>query len=361
MNLGSIQHVYTHPGPFVTVHMDVSRNTEDAPQQLDARWTTATHELERAGVPRPLVDQLAQRVHERTELPGEVRRTIIASGEQVVFDDIRAGHSIWPETTGSGPLPDLSGWLHQMDGQLPFVLVTADREGADVDFYRAMSKPEAEHEEVRGQTLHITKVPQGDWAQKQFQQRSENVWHQNAREVAEAVRTATAEHRPRVVVLAGDERARAEIAAELDGLQSEVEQVSAGGRAAGSSTDALWTEVQQVLASLEAHDQQEVAGRLQEKTRQGSGASLGLTEVLDALVQGKVERLVLDLQAAREMSVTPADHLGLELPASAADVKELPADQVLVALGAATDAELSVLPAARAKGGGVAALLRWDY
>lgn len=360
MKLASIQDLYAHSGPFVTVHMDVSRDTEDANQQLDARWTGVSRELERAGVEQGLVDAIGARLRAQTDMPGEARRTIVAADGQIVFDDVRAGHSIWPETTSVGPLPDLAGWLHQVDGQTPFVLVKADREGADIDVYRAMSKPDPEHQEVHGETLHIQKVPQGDWAQKQFQQRSENVWKQNAREVADAVRSACAQERPRLVIVAGEERARAEVGEALDGLQYDVEQVSAGGRAAGSSEEALWDEVRQVLARFEAFDAQQVTDRLLEKTGQGSGAARGLGDVLDALVQGKAERLIVDLQAARDMTVDPAEHPGLSLPAGAADEKQLPADQVLVAVGAATDAELSVLPAERTKGAGVAALLRWD-
>lgn len=52
MQLGALQDVYTHSGPYVTVHLDVSRNTEDATQQLDARWTRARHQLEHDGVTR---------------------------------------------------------------------------------------------------------------------------------------------------------------------------------------------------------------------------------------------------------------------------------------------------------------------
>lgn len=360
MNLASIQDLYAHDGPFVTLHMDVSRNTEDALQQLDARWRTVRHELEGAGIDADLVEKLRERVHEQTDVAGEVRRTLVCAGSDILLDDVRAGHTLWPETTTIGPLPDLAGWLTQVDGQIPFILVTADREGADVDFYRAMSKPDAEHQEVHGSTLHLTKVPQGDWAQKQFQQRAENVWRANAREVADVVRRACAEHRPRAVILAGDERARAEIAEALEGVQTDIERVDAGGRAAGSSSDALWDAVSAVLSRLEAYDEQQITERLLEKSGQGQGAARGLPEVLDALVKGQVERLILDLQATREHTVRPADHPGLTLPAGAGKEDELPADQVLVAAGAATDAQLSVLPAEQTKGAGVAALLRWD-
>jgi hypothetical protein len=360
MQLSTLQDVYAHPGPYVTVHMDVSRNTEDATQQLEARWTTARHTLERESVEPSLVEEIGRRLQEPTEMPGEVRRTIIAAGDQVVFDDVLAGSSVWPEVVTCGDLPDVSAWLHQVDGQVPFLLVVADKEGADLDFYRALARHESTHSEVEGNDLHIHKYQGGGWSHRRFQQRSENQWETNAREVADEVRAAVTRHRPRVVVLAGDPRARTEIAGALEGIRCEVAQVSAGGRAEGASTESLWDDVRQVIARLEAEDQQELTGRLDEKWGQGSGAVLGVDDVLDALVQGKVETLIVDLQKARDMSVDVTRFPGLALPEPAASRKDLRADQVLVAAGAATDTAIAVLPAAQTKGGGVAAMLRWD-
>jgi hypothetical protein len=113
-----------------------------------------------------------------------------------------------------------------------------------------------------------------------------------------------------------------------------------------------------VLAELEARRDEEVSERLMEATGQGAGAARGLDEVLDALVKAQVERLVLDLDAAREMTVDPAEHPGLPVPDGAAG--ELPADRVLVAAAAATQAQLSVLSKEQTRGQGVAAILRWD-
>ena len=360
MDLGSVQDVFTGKGPFVSVHLDVSRDTEDARQQVDSRWTTLRHELEHQDVDSALIEQIGERVHEQTSLPGEVRRTIVGAEDRIVFDDVRAGHTIWPEDTSVAPLPDLGGWLHQVDGQVPFLLVTADKEGASVDFYQGTTRPKAERREIHGETLHIKKVPEGDWAQKQYQQRSENVWKENAEKVADAVRQATAKHRPRVVVLAGDPRARTEILAALERDPIEIVAVDAGGRAAGSSEDALWQDVERVLAMVEAYDEKQIADRLMQGTARQQGAARGLNDVLDALVRGQVERLVLDLAAAREMTVSPKEHPGLALPEPAASTEQLPADRVLVAAGAATDAQLSLMPRAQTKGAGVAALLRWE-
>jgi hypothetical protein len=359
MNLDALREVFNHEGPFVTVHAEVGRETEDARQQLDARWTTIRHQLEQEGLDEGLIENIGDRLKENPRVPGEARRTIVAAGQEIVFDDVQPGHSMWPETTEVSPLPDLSGWLHQADAQLPFLLVVADREGADVDFYRAATERTAEHQEVHGETLHITKVPQGDWAQKQFQNRSENVWQKNANDVADLVRSVCRSHRPRVVCLAGDERARADITAALDNLDVELVQINAGGRAAGSSQEALWDEVRTALARITADDEQRVADRLLETSGQGRGAARGLQDVVDALVQGQVDRLVLDLEAARDITVRPQDHPVLTLPVTVGQA-ELPADRVLVAAGAATDAHLSLLPTAQTKGAGVAALLRWD-
>ena len=360
MQLGTLQDVYAHRGPFVTVHLDVSRHSEDAAQQIEARWTNVRHDLERAGVDPKLVEQIGERVQQRDDIPGEVRRTIVAAGGEIVFDDVLAGTTPWPESVSVGELPDLSGWLHQADGQVPFLLVVADREGADLDFYRALARTESTHTEVDGKDLHIHKYQGGGWAHRRFQQRSENQWESNAREVAEEIRGVVARHRPRAVVVAGDERARNLIAGELDGLQAEVHQVEGGGRAEGSSEDALWQDVRRVLAQIEATDQQALTDRLDEKWGQGSGAVLGLDDVLRALVQRQVETLVVDLQKARDVKVDPSRFPGLELPGNALEHKDLPADQVLVAAGAATDSALSVIPAEQAKGGGIAAVLRWD-
>lgn len=359
MKLAAVRDVFTHAGPFVTVHAEVGRETEDARAQLDARWGNIRRQLEQEGLDGALIERIGERIHENTRVPGQARRTIVAADDEIVFDDVQVGHSMWPETAEVAPLPDLSGWLRQADGTLPFLLVVASRDGADIDFYRATSDPTAEHHEVQGETLHLQKVPQGDWAQKQYQQRSENVWKHNAEEVADVVRSVYRRHRPRAVLLAGEERARAEVTSALDDLDSELIQIEAGGRAAGASEEALWEEIRVTLARLAAYDQQQVADRLSENVGQGRGAAQGVDDVLDALVKGQVERLVMDLDSAGERTVRPAEHPGLALPAAIGDA-ELPADRVLVAAGALTDVEVTVLPTQQTAGPGVAALLRWD-
>lgn len=360
MDLRPLQDIYTSNGPFLTVHAEIGRGTEDAAKQIDVRWNAIRQQLEDHGVGADLMGLVESRVRENRHVPGEARLSLVAAEGRVVFEDVRVGHSIAPETTDVGPLPDLSGWLRQADAQVPFVLVVADRKGADIDTYRALTVADHEHTEVAGESYYITKVAQGDWAHPQYQRTAENRWQHNANEVADEVKSLVRAHRPEVIVLAGDERARGDIADALEGVPTDVVHVTAGGRAAGSSEEALWAEVRRVVAHVQAEREAAVAERLLEASGQGRGAARGLADVLDALVQGKAEHLVLDVDAARELEVAPAEHPGIGLPPSALEEKSLPADRVLVAMGAATGTDLSLLPTQATKGAGVAALLRWD-
>ena len=367
MLLDKVRPLYDHAGPFITLHLDVSRDSENAVQQLDARWTSARRELEEHGIDGPILEQIEARVHEETGVGGAVRRTIVATAEEILLDDVRGGASSWPEGVTVGPLPDLAGWLSQVGGEMPFILVTADRVGADIEVYTAASRPAVEQTTADGSRADIRKLPVGGWAHDKIQQRAENHWHANAEIAADAVTSAVRHHRPRLVVVCGDVRARSEIAERLGQANGAlVETVESGGRAEGTSDEALWDDVHRLLAELEARETDELVQRLERGVAVGEGVLTGPDRVADAFVKGEVERLVLDLSEAQETTIDPADHPGLALPQQALEAGPLPADRVLVAAAALTSAEVSVLPHEIelprdfALANGVAATLRWD-
>jgi hypothetical protein len=287
----------------------------------------------------------------------------VAAGDRILLDDVQAGHNPHPEIVDIGDLPDLSAWIDAEDQAYPFVLAVVDRTGGEVSAYRAASREPVDEQSVTGATYYITKVPEGDWAQKQFQQTAENRWHENAELVAEAIRSAARTNRSRAVLVAGEVRARAEVVRALTSLDhgfDRVIEVEAGGRAEGASDDAMWNEIHEHLRRLVAADDADVAARLDEGRGRGEGVATGLEEVLDALVKGQVDQLVVDLDSLADKTVRPRQYDGLPLPAPATDAEELPADRVVVAAAALTGARLTVLPASMAHGGGASALLRWD-
>jgi hypothetical protein len=222
MDLRRTRILFDSPGPFLTVHVEVGAGTDDAGRRADERWSRLRARLEQARVRAQLVEDIGDRLGEALDVRGAARRTIVATEDGVVFDEVQVADSSWPETAELfEPLPDLAGWLW-----------VEDRAG----------NGEAE------------------------------------------------------------KRAAADLLA----------------RAAGA------------------------------------GAAHGVDEVLDALVHDRVDRVFLDLAAARTLTVRPAQHEGLALPAAAAVRDALPADRVVVAAAAATDTALSLDSAL----GGVSAVLR---
>jgi hypothetical protein len=363
MHLERLRHVFEQPGPYLTLHVDVSRNSERGAEQMESRWTTIRHELERASLPASLVSRLDERVHENTHVSGEVRRTIVAAGDEILLDDVQAGHNPHPEVVDVADLPDLAGWIDVEDQALPFVLAVVDRTGGEVSAYRAATAGPVDEDSVTGQTYYITKVSEGDWAQKQFQQTAENRWHENAELVAQAVLTSARTHGARTVLVAGQVRARSEVVKAVTNLDhgvGSVIEVESGGRAEGASDEAMWDEIRQHLRTLVAAGDADVVARLDEGRGRGQGVATGIDEVLDALVKGQVEQLVVDLEALAATSVKPGQYAGLPLPEPAVEADDLPADRVLVAAGALTGARITVLSAPLAHGGGASALLRWD-
>lgn len=358
----ALHDLIAHHGPFVTVSAEIGQPTEDARQQLDARWTTIRHRLENEGVGQGLIEEIGRKLHERPSAPGPLRRTIVAADGEICFDDVQSGPIDAPEVVDVGPLPELSTWSSAAQRQVPFVLVVTDRVGADISFHAGL--PGLEHEDVtvEGDDEYVTKVPDGDFAQKQFQQTAENTWRRNAEEVAETVRHGVREHRPEVVLIAGERRAMAELKEALDDLTVPVVTLEEGGRAAGSSDEALDQAVRLVLDEFEAGHEHDVLDRLAQGLGQGTTAACGFDAVLQAFVRGQVDEVVMDLDTVRASTIDPARYPGLPLPEEIAG--DLPADRVLIAAAVATDAQVTTVqrsalpPEAREEG--VAAVLRWD-
>lgn len=366
MDLQELRVVLEEPGPYLSLHLDVGRDDEEGEERAESRWTTVHHALERCELPEALIEDIGERVRANTHLPGEVHRTIVASPERVLLDDVQQGHDSQPEVVDHGPLPLVTPWLEHQDQGLPFVLAVTNREGADISAYRALHRGRPQRQDtVTGETFYITKVAEGDWAQKQFQRTAENTWHHNAELVADGIRSAARGAPAQAVFVAGEVRARSEVLRALHQGEHEhlgtIVELDSGGRAEGASTEALWGEIQERVRELVAERDADVAAQLQRAQGQDLGGSAtGLAEVLDALAKSQVDRLVLDPAAVEELRVNPGEHPGLPLPEPAASAADLPADRTLVAAAALTGASLTLLPSTVSGGDGVSALLRWE-
>src|SRR3982750_180187 len=129
MDLERVRPVFEESGPYLTLHVDVGRASETGLEQVESRWTTIRHELEQVSVAGALVEEIDERIHENTHLPGEVRRTSVAAGDRILLDDVQAGHTPHSEVVELAALPDLAAWIDTEDQAYPFVLAVVDRVG----------------------------------------------------------------------------------------------------------------------------------------------------------------------------------------------------------------------------------------
>ncbi|MGI3780730.1 MAG: hypothetical protein ACRYG2_08120 [Janthinobacterium lividum] len=348
----------TDPGPFATAYADVSRVAAAGDDEVTLTARAARDELVAAGCPDAVADALQEALGASTHEGGEVARVVVASARGVVFSALVRGRRPQP-TTAWGALPDLGPWLADATLVLPFVLARVDHAGGNVSTYSdGAAGPLREEQEAGGDAnfLHKTGADAHEGS-------VEEEWKRSADDVAaEIERQVTAG--PSLVLVGGEPDAVSEVRAKLTHLEAEVVGLQGGRRNTDGGEAAFEEEITEALRGQAVTANLDVLAQLKQRLgERAQGASSrgasGVDEVLDALVVGQVDTLLLDPAAAAETSVTLSEHPGLVV--GVVETSEaLPADQVLVALAALTDADVRIERRGTLGGDPVAALLRWD-
>lgn len=351
MRLDRFSDLYTGSGPMATLLLDVTRDTEDGARQVELRWRSAREELAEQGASEELLDAVEPLFLEPTHAPGAVSRLVVAGGSEIHHDEL-VHDNVDPGVVAYGDLPDLTTWISMHDGVVPVLLVVADREGADLELYRALADEPVERQELHGETMNIHKVPVADASERS----TEEVWRRNASKVVDEI-----EHHVRrglgVVVLAGDAHARKNIHDALGGRASDsVIEIEAGSRADGASREALDDAVRDAVRDVVTERRLGVLREFEQRRGRDEAVAVGTEAVLDAFVRGQVDTLLLDPASACEGTVDPTAYQGLTLPTASPQRRDL----ALIAAAALTSAGVVTAGPTLLPDDGVAALLRWD-
>jgi hypothetical protein len=201
VDLRDLAPLYEAEGPFVTVVLDTTSEVEDAATRLDINWRNTLRELEEKVVDEATREALGANLGEHGE--GNTRVLVAARGEVLLAISL-------PDPPGNqivhvGPLPTLLPLAERASVQVPHVVALVDRTGAEVLAYGGSEPVPEEAIEVKGpQQHHIRKVSSGGWSTRRYQERAENYWDQNAKEVASAIDGAANDVQAQLVVLSGD-------------------------------------------------------------------------------------------------------------------------------------------------------------
>lgn len=351
--------LYDDPGPFASVYLDVTRNTEDGERIVEIRARDAIDDLRNQGAPDSVADRVRDALTANTHLAAPVARMVVASERGLLLDEVNRVAVTRPTVAWDG-LPDLAAWLSDADAG-EFVLALVDHEGGDVASYSPATMQAERRTEVGSKSPWEHKIKGGAWNQLNFQRSTETVWGRNADEVVAEIGRQL---KPDIdlVVIGGDQDGRARVLDRLHQLEKgghfDVVELSGGSRESDGSGEEIISELRHVIAARSVAHRLAAVHRLRDRLGQGHGATTGVSDTVDALIQGSVETLLLDPDAAAEQSVDPATHPGLSLGAVPADRPQR-ADRLLLALALLTKAEPVITRASTMAGAPCAAVLRW--
>jgi hypothetical protein len=261
-----------------------------------------------------------------------------------------------------GPLPLLAPLLDSHQRSVPHVLVLIDRLGADLQGVgRTTGNVEVV---VDGDDHPIQRSKPGGWSQRRYQERVQNTWEQNAEQVAAAVVRLVERLDARVVMVAGDVRARQLLHDSLpDHVRALVRQLD-GGRGRDGSEVGTEAEARACLATAVAEEARQVLAKFKEERGQHDRAADGLQATLAALSEARVAVLLVpdDLDditlwfGSDPVPIATSSRALVDL--GGADPQEGPAADVLIRAALGTGATVRIVPS-HALPEQVGAILRW--
>jgi hypothetical protein len=357
MDTAALAPIFQSTGPFATALIDVSHDSENAAQEHELRVRAACDTLREQGADDAVVSSVEERLSDPVSRAAPVSRFVVAAADGVLYDDVAGVRTDQPFAQW-GPLPDLSPWIEHQDSVFSFVLALVDHEGGDVAVYDSDVPDPEQESSAGGETLHVHKVPVGGWSALRYQHVTENVWAQNAADVADRINAHIDEGHD-LVLLAGDPQSVSMVREKINDTGVTVVELGSGTRAEDGGDEALQQAIREALFAQALERRLALSHELKDRLGRDHAVATGVRDVADAFVRGQVETLLLDPAAAEELTLDASAHPGLVVGATAPE-GELPAGPALVAAAVLTSARVAVTRSAAMGGSPVTALLRWD-
>lgn len=380
-------------GPVASVTMDVSRGDASGGYEVDVRWRDLRRQLEEAGAPQEVVAAVEERITApsgQADNEGGTGRTVVAGTGGVVLDLLLPEAPQRDEATW-GPVAHLLPAIRAAAGSTRYLLVEADRQGADITVAVGSGVTAARPEggdAVVGETSDtestttsgaddniIHEVPVGGTGDYTNRHRVEDSWEHNAAAVAKDVDDLVSAHRPEVVLVTGETKELTMIREHLgERAASLLKEVPGGGRSQGVKEETFRAAIGEALAEVRAQALQELfASYTQARGKDADGAD-GFDAVVSLLQRGQVQEVLLrdDPSSTFRLWIGPSP---LQLGQSREDLLEMGvgepvevrADDAIVRAVVGSSAGLTLVPGTRQDetdelelADGIGAVLRWS-
>jgi Bacterial archaeo-eukaryotic release factor family 2 len=356
------------PGPFATVYLDASHDTDDAERAIALRWAHARAELTAQGADAATLDALAAAVTNAPPAVGRAGRVLVARHGEVVLDRSLPEPPASP-TAHWSPLPDLLPALVDQPEPVTAVVVRVDEAGGEI----LVAGPDAQPivaEQVEGGEHPVHKVRGGGWSHLAMQERVEESWRRNTAQVAERVDRLVADTGAGVLLVAGDGRSRSRL---VDALAERSASIAVELERGSTDEDYLAAAVAEAVRDVVTDARLAVLDRYEQAAGRPEGLAVqGIGPVLAALRAEAVDTLLLDAGVHRNATVWISDapaqvaEAPEDLRAAGTDpIDEVPVDAALLRAAAGTGAHFVPIGGGRTGlvghplDDGVGALLRY--
>ncbi|MEV5241918.1 hypothetical protein AB0K89_22835 [Streptomyces cinnamoneus] len=352
MRLSFLDRLYERPGPWASVYLDTSQDTDDPDGAIALRWRHLSGELVAAGADGATVDALAEVVGADREVAGRHGQALFAAGGRLVLVE-ELPDPPQRDVARFGPLPHALPLAVGYAPDLPYAAVALERlpaedGGAPEEVVVEVESGRWPMSRVVPGPSDVLRVPVGDWEQE-APHMARHLEHLAAGGDAEVIvlRADEGEERERGVLVGRLPRRVRDRLLTVRSIATAEELPPRGG----SGRALLEQELGALLAGrLSASDHARLdAYRAQQA--QGPEASDGMAAVVTALQQGRADALLLNEPVrltARlwvgaeptQIALSPDELRALRAPV----VREEPVEDALLWSTVGTAAELVVLP-----------------
>lgn len=335
-------------GPFASVYLDGSRDTEDAAKEIDLRWRSARKQLADQGAGEPTLTALDEAIQADTPVPGRAGRILVAAGDRVLADE-HVPHAPPVPVARVSTLPYLVPLVTAGPPRVPHVVVAVDKIGADLRAVDGDGTVVADYT-VAGHDHPVHTVRGGGWSHRNIQAHTAATVTHNVDQVAGEVAALVERVRARLLVLAGDVDPRGQLRRALpESCVSMAVEVETARRTAAANRTAFDRDVRELVAEQWRAERGARLDRLRaELGRAGGKAVQGLRDTAAALREANVELLVIGDPGLGDRSVWTGSQPQLvaldrsELDAmGAGEGAENRADEALPAAAIAVGAEVT--------------------
>jgi hypothetical protein len=357
-----VARLFEASGPFVTVYLTTEPDIDNAAQRSLLRWKGLRRELIDGGAPEAALEAIDGVVEDAHTKGGTL--VAVANADGLLLTRHEPDPPV-RDVARVGPLPSVGPLLESLQSRPPHVVVLADRTGADIFAFVADGGESASVAGAEPGDPHLRKTGPGGWSQRRYQNRAENQWQANAKEVADRLASVVDETGARLVVAAGDVRALQLLREELPGRVADLVREVEGSRGVESGIDDVSDDVAKLVATTVADDTAALIEKFREELGQGDRAVEGVGPTLTALAAAQVDSLLVADEVDDERTAWFGPAPGAVAvdagTVSSMGVEPEQARLVDVAIRAAltTGAAVRIIPSPRAVRDGIGAVLRF--